>query len=96
LYGRVSPEESSFLFDSERLDKLHSLHYTYRDKCSRCEFRLLCGGGCPMENVWATGFPPKPASYRCQVEYQLLPELLTRLARSSKYENIILDNVSIC
>lgn len=96
IYGRVNTESQEFIFDQEKLDKLRSLHYSYSNKCSRCNLRLICGGGCPVENVWATGFPPKPSKYRCQIEHRLVPELLARLSRSSQYDKIVLDNVTIC
>jgi len=98
IYGQVisrGDRKEKFLINRKAVRKLSEFHFTNYSRCADCNLRLLCGGGCPIKNVWDNGFPLKPSNYVCQIEHLLLPKLLSLIATNKKVRDVLIDQASI-
>ncbi|MBU1017138.1 radical SAM protein [Patescibacteria group bacterium] len=92
--GKIS--ELGWEIYEERREKLAELHFNkYGGGCSRCNFRLLCQGGCPMANIWQSGLPVRKSAFTCSVEHELLPKLLLMLAENPHIADVIMEDVEV-
>lgn len=95
IYGSISTGNGTFSFNKIALSKLKTLHFNNCRKCSNCGLRLICGGGCPMRNLWDNGFPLRPSKYICQIEHLLIPEIFLLLMENPAYSDILFDDIEI-
>ena len=94
IFGKIKGDH--IIVDEDKIKILKSLHYENQPECSRCNLRLICKGGCPMSNIWGSGFPTKKSPFTCAVAHRLIPGLLLRMAEDCRVLNVIFDdNVSI-
>ena len=91
MTGRVA--NGKILLDVNRQQLLNSLHFSNQEGgCSKCEWRFICGGGCPMSNIWRGGYPPiRKSSFTCSVEHWLLPRLLLDIAEDPRIAEVVMD-----
>ena len=94
IFGKI--EGQRIIMNQDWLKLLESLHYSNQAECAKCNLRLICQGGCPMDNVWRSGFPPKKSSFTCAVGHKLIPALLLKIAENSRFAEVVFnDNVNI-
>jgi uncharacterized protein len=94
IFGKI--EEKKILIDKNRLRLLESLHYKNQEKCVKCNLRLICQGGCPMANIWRSGFPPKNSLFTCSLEHKLIPNLLLEMVDNPRIAKVIFnDNIKM-
>ncbi len=94
IFGAV--RNASIVTDQEKLDYLGGLNYTNQiGGCLKCNLRLLCHGGCPMEGIWERGFPLHKSSYTCKVEHYFLPRLLLLLAENPHIANVLVNDAEV-
>ena len=94
IFGKV--EGKRITMNQNRLKLLESLHYSNQAECAKCNLRFICQGGCPMANIWRSGFPPKKSSFTCAVAHKLIPSLLLKIAEDPKLADVVFnDNANI-
>ena len=94
IFGKI--EGQRIIMNQDWLKLLESLHYSNQAECAKCNLRLICQGGCPMDNVWRSGFPPKKSSFTCAVGHKFIPALLLKIAENSRFAEVVFnDNVNI-
>ncbi len=90
IYGKITT--NGIKLYNRRQKALKSLHYSNQlDGCKNCNLRLICLGGCPMANIWRSGFSYKKSRFTCIVEHILIPELLIEIAENPRIADVILD-----
>ena len=90
IFGKI---EENVEIDNKKLDFLESINYkNQHGGCSKCPYRLICLGGCPMANIWQNGLPLTKSKFTCQVEHAFLPRLLLKLIENDKIINVIMEN----
>jgi len=92
MTGKV--KDGILAVDSLRQQRLRELHFSNQlGGCSKCEWRFICGGGCPMANIWRNGYPPlRKSLYTCSVEYWLLPRLLLAIAEEPGIADVVMEH----
>lgn len=94
IFGKL--DHNQIIIDETRTKILELFHYKNQSKCSDCDLRLICQGGCPMANIWRSGLPIKKSSFTCAVEHKLIPMLLLKLVENPKIAEVIFnDNAEI-
>ncbi len=94
IFGKI--ENNCIITEEKRLKILESLHYRNQIGCSTCNLRFICQGGCPMANIWRSGFPLTKSSYTCTLEHKLIPTLLLEIVENPKVAKVIFnDNANI-
>ena len=90
IYGKII--NGNICFDSNKRNLLRSLHFNNQQGgCIDCNLRLICQGGCPMANIWRSGFPYKKSGFTCAVEKFLIPKLLLGIAENPEIGKVVLD-----
>lgn len=92
LYGRLLINQAKFVFNDEARAKLRMLHFSNYGTCRKCPLRLICKGGCPMQNIWENGFSLERSRYTCQVEKLLVPKLFSLMIEDVRYSHVVLDD----
>ncbi len=93
IYGKMT--DKGMFFDAQKLETLKSVNPTSTEACEACNLRLICHGGCPMANIWQTGFKPSRSIFTCAVEKRLLPNLLLEIATNPRVSKTVLENTEI-
>jgi len=84
------PEKQPGLLPIPKLERLKAINPTRSVACNACELALICQGGCPMANIWQTGFPPSKSAFTCAVEKRLTPKLLLDIAMNPVIKDTVL------
>ncbi len=92
IYGTLSIDDARFVVNEIAKAQLQKLHFSNYSACMKCELRLVCRGGCPMQNIFEGGFSLTRSKYTCQIEKLLIPKLFSKLIKDVGYGEIILDN----
>jgi len=90
IFGKLKGKH--ILVDEKRLKILGFLHYKNQAECAKCNLRFICQGGCPMANIWRSGFPFKKSSFTCKVERKLIPTLLLKIAENPRVAEVVFNN----
>lgn len=97
IFGRF--DKNGIVLDKKKLKLLESLNYKNQKRCVDCDLRFICQGGCPMANIWKSGFPPKNSLFTCSVEHRLIPFLLLEVAENPRVAKVIFNDgvdLNIC
>jgi radical SAM protein with 4Fe4S-binding SPASM domain len=94
IYGEL--KDGKISIDREKQGFLEQL--TYRNQvggCNKCNLRMICHGGCPMEALWENGFPLRKSSFACKVEHYLLPRLMMMMAENPEIADVVANNADV-
>jgi len=92
LYGRLLIDQAQFVFSDAARAKLRMLHFSNYRACCKCPLRLVCKGGCPMQNIWENGFSLERSRYTCQVVKLIVPEIFSLMIEDARYSDVVLDD----
>lgn len=92
LYGQLLTDQSRFVFSDDARAKLRTLHFSNYDLCNKCPLRLICKGGCPMQNIWENGFSLKRSRYTCQTTKLIVPQVFSLMIEDARYCDVVLDD----
>lgn len=95
LYGRLLIDQAQFVFSDVARAKLRMLHFSNYRACCKCPLRLVCKGGCPMQNIWENGFSLERSKYTCQVTKLIVPEIFSLMIEDARYNDVVLDDFQI-
>ncbi|KYK36558.1 MAG: hypothetical protein AYK19_22185 [Theionarchaea archaeon DG-70-1] len=59
--------------------------------CGSCFGKYTCGGGCPVRNIRATGYPNIVGKYECYITRRLLRSVLSRIVESTVRNSTVID-----
>lgn len=94
IFGSV--ERGTVSLNQNKLDFLSGLNYTNElGGCIKCNLRMICHGGCPMEGIWEHGFPFRKSSYTCKLEHSFLPRFLLLLAENPNLVKVLANEPDI-
>lgn len=84
--------ENTLKIDKKKLQRLREYHFLNFDKCSKCNLRFICNGGCPMRRFWEEGDQHK---YFCNIRKMLIPKILELISQDKKYMKILGEGYDI-
>jgi len=96
LYGRLLVDQAKFVFNDTALAKLRLLHFANYSTCKQCPLRLICKGGCPMQNIWECGFSLTRSKYTCQLAKLIIPRVFSLIVEDLRYSEIVFDDFDVC
>lgn len=73
-YGKSNPE--MLIDDKKKSEYIKLMVKDTNSPCKDCWIVGLCGGGCPAENLNATGDVTKPHALTCEYLRQIMPEVI--------------------
>ncbi|MFH0749721.1 MAG: SPASM domain-containing protein, partial [Candidatus Gottesmanbacteria bacterium] len=94
IYGQCN-EDGSVIIDSQKRQFLDRLHWRNYQNCPECNLKLICGGGCPMQNGWDNDDLMSPSEYTCHAHQMLLPKIFTMVFESPRIIDVIFDNHTV-
>jgi len=92
LYGHLLVDQAKFAFNDTARAKLRMLHLANYGTCKKCPLRLICKGGCPMKNIWDSGFSLERSKYTCQLEKLIVPQVFSLMIRDARYSEVVFDD----
>lgn len=84
LVGEYNHRLKYFSLDNERYQFLCKFVVENYEECTECYAKYLCGGGCHLRNLNATGVPFRVDPYSCKIRKELIREAILRLRRSAQ------------
>jgi len=94
IYGHVDLEQNKILINHNIKSKLKKLHHNYLN-CLKCPLQLMCKGGCPLNVIRESGFPPTKSKYVCAVKKLLIPSIFNLIIDDIRYADIIFQDHNI-
>lgn len=84
LIGRYDENKGELTIDPTKKQSLCSLVIPeINQECASCFAKYICGGGCPIRNIHASGDPTKPDQFNCTVTKEVLPFVIGLVDRYS-------------
>ena len=81
LYGKWDPREG-FVFDREKLEKLHELTVDHMPYCRDCFCKYSCCGDCPAKLLGTKSPSEHHGSLRCRITRAITQERISRALES--------------
>jgi len=90
MYGNIS--KAKFNIDESKKSFLKKLHFSNYNRCGNCNYKLICGGGCPMQAAWDNNDFFRPSDYNCTIHRLLLPKLFLKVYEDTRVLDVLFDN----
>jgi len=78
-YGYYEIKSNQFIFNKDKINKLHSRRVENIPFCSNCFLKWHCSGDCPAKIALTSGSPFEPLWSRCQLNHGIAAEYMYRL-----------------
>lgn len=82
LVGKYDNSLKGFTIDNKKCQYLSELSVENYEECKNCYAKYLCGGGCHLRNLNATGSLFKIDPYSCKIRKELIKEAILRIKKS--------------
>lgn len=82
IVGRYEDRLKRFCLDNEKCQFMCRLSVVNYDECKNCFAKYLCGGGCHLRNLNATGTLLRIDPYSCKIRKELIREAILRIKKS--------------
>lgn len=90
IVGEVTDQGVNFF--NKAIDNLSSMDLENDNKCSKCDFRLVCRGGCPVKKARNSY---ESSNMQCAITKYLVPKILKYVKQNPESATYLLKDVEI-